>query len=362
LAHHRLREDKTCLNCGTVVGDRYCPHCGQENVEPRESLGHLVRHFFEDITHFDSKFFGYFRDLLLRPGYLTREYMDGKRVSHYNPVRAYIFISFIFFLVLFSGKKHESPDKNQVLEETTVKKHIADSLRTHVKNSAATGMADSIRNSALRQIATQLDPDTVSQEKVQSVNFAFSGRGVRFILADTRYRDLTEYDSVQKNLPDTSRLKDKGIMKLIIRTNIRLKTEYGNKSAVILEQNFKQSVPKIMFVLLPVFALYIMLFHRRRTWRYPQHVIFSIHYHSFLFLLFMLTMFLGWIISNEIFALVMFILLLLIMFFYLVMALKNTYRQSFIISFLKGSGIALIYLVTLAISFFLLALGTFLLA
>src|ERR1700761_4916430 len=100
--HKHLRKEKTCLNCGAVVQDKFCSHCGQLNAEPKESFGHLIGHFLEDVTHYDSQLFTTIRDLLFRPGFLTKEYVAGKRVSYLNPIRMYIFISAVFFLVLFS--------------------------------------------------------------------------------------------------------------------------------------------------------------------------------------------------------------------------------------------------------------------
>ena len=132
LSRHHLRHDKTCLNCGTIVGERYCTHCGQENTEPKESIGHLIGHFFADITHFDSQIFTTLKDLILRPGFLTREYAAGRRVKYLNPIRMYIFISAIFFLVMFAGNEEEH--KAGVGEESThaaniFRQRFADSLR-----------------------------------------------------------------------------------------------------------------------------------------------------------------------------------------------------------------------------------------
>src|SRR5580765_5473780 len=81
---------------------RYCHVCGQENVEPKESFWHLLTHFFNDITHFDGKFFTTLKDLLFRPGFLSKEYVIGRRASYLNPVRMYVFTSAIFFLLFFS--------------------------------------------------------------------------------------------------------------------------------------------------------------------------------------------------------------------------------------------------------------------
>src|SRR5690349_22469253 len=90
---------------------RYCHVCGQENVEPKESFLHLVTHFFNDITHFDGKFFTTLKDLLFKPGFLSKEYMIGRRASYLNPIRMYVFTSAIFFLLFFSFFESKAPLK-----------------------------------------------------------------------------------------------------------------------------------------------------------------------------------------------------------------------------------------------------------
>src|SRR5436189_4808282 len=96
------RKEKTCLNCNAEVQGRYCQNCGQENTEPRETVWQLILHFFQDITHFDGKFFSTVKYLFLRPGFLSKEYMAGRRAAYVNPIRMYIFTSAFFFLIFFS--------------------------------------------------------------------------------------------------------------------------------------------------------------------------------------------------------------------------------------------------------------------
>jgi hypothetical protein len=81
---------------------RYCQACGQENTEPKETFWHMFTHFFYDITHFDGSFFVTLKDLLFKPGFLSREYMLGRRKKYLHPVRMYVFTSAVFFLVFFS--------------------------------------------------------------------------------------------------------------------------------------------------------------------------------------------------------------------------------------------------------------------
>ena len=99
MSHVPERKEKDCLNCGAIVQGRYCQKCGQENVEPHESFWSMLHHFFEDITHFDGRFFSSLFTLIRKPGFLSAAYVEGKRNSFLHPVRMYVFSSAIFFLV-----------------------------------------------------------------------------------------------------------------------------------------------------------------------------------------------------------------------------------------------------------------------
>jgi hypothetical protein len=104
LSHSRERKEKVCLNCHSDLYGRFCHVCGQENLEPQETVWHLVQHFFNDITHFDGKFFSTVKYLLRKPGFLSSEYMIGRRAAYLNPIRMYVFTSAIFFIIFFSLK------------------------------------------------------------------------------------------------------------------------------------------------------------------------------------------------------------------------------------------------------------------
>jgi hypothetical protein len=85
-----------CENCGTSLEDRYCPHCGQDahaHLTLREFLGELV----EGLFHFDSTFWRTFLPLLFKPGYLTAQYLQGKRKAYPPPLRIYLVLSLLYF-------------------------------------------------------------------------------------------------------------------------------------------------------------------------------------------------------------------------------------------------------------------------
>ncbi len=137
MSHLKERKEKECLNCNAIIYGRFCHVCGQENVEPKETFLHLLRHFIEDVTHFDGKFFDTLRYLILRPGFTSYEYMRGRRNSYLNPIRMYIFTSAIFFLIYFSVNKKE----NHKVSNT----HNSAQLAENDGNGSILNIGDSIR-------------------------------------------------------------------------------------------------------------------------------------------------------------------------------------------------------------------------
>ncbi|MBT1701404.1 DUF3667 domain-containing protein [Fulvivirgaceae bacterium PWU4] len=120
MSHKKYREETNCLNCGATVDHKYCPECGQENVEIRDSFFHMVGHFIADYLHYDSKFFQSLRLLFTRPGFLTQQYLEGKRVRFIHPLRLFFFVTIIMVLLAsLYYKKYEHQIKNENIEVVT---------------------------------------------------------------------------------------------------------------------------------------------------------------------------------------------------------------------------------------------------
>jgi hypothetical protein len=136
MSHHKkLRQDKRCENCGHYVEMRFCPHCGQENVETRHSFHYLFTHFVEDFLHYDAQFWKTIHYLLFRPAKLTREYLSGKRLSFVSPVKLYIFISFItFFLsaVLSNPSEVENTKQNITIASFSIGQEKQSELKENI--------------------------------------------------------------------------------------------------------------------------------------------------------------------------------------------------------------------------------------
>ena len=275
MSHFKERKEKDCLNCGTEVHGKYCHVCGQENIEPKETAWHLVTHFFNDITHFDGKFFSTLKYLIIRPGFVSKEYMLGRRASYLNPVRMYVFTSAIFFLIFFSVNKF---DESRI--KTDVNGH---SLAEITK-------MDSAAFSAFTKEITEGKP--LSRDEFAKYLDTSRKKGT-FNVAPGKYRDKAQYDSLLK----AGVKKHNWLERTLVYKQLELNEKYqhdGNKILTSFINSLVHSFPQMLFISLPLFALFLkLLYIRRKNYYYTNHVIFGVHLYVFVFILLLLLIGLG---------------------------------------------------------------------
>ncbi|NSL91026.1 DUF3667 domain-containing protein [Chitinophaga sp. Mgbs1] len=365
---HSLRSEKNCLNCGAEVPERFCSHCGQENKVPHETFSHLFKHFVADIFHYDSQFFNTLKYLVFRPGFLSREYSAGKRVKYVNPIKLYVFISFVCFFGIFALQPHakhdghkntitigqDTTEQHAVAEEEELKEMVVtDTLSSDTTSRyryhpaiAATDTAHTDTAAVKRKHATGDESGVSIKEALDSVDVISnpakfgkdvykeivsnpkSGKSKQIVSVDkavSTYSTVEEYEEAQAKLPDS--LRDEAGTRLFSRRILELKEKYGKDGADIQEsflEVFKHNIPKFMFVMLPLFAMFMTWLYRRGQWLYSDHAIFTIHFHAFVYILSLLVVALQRIFHSD--NLIGWGLLL--SFIYLVLALKNNYKQS----------------------------------
>jgi hypothetical protein len=271
MSHHKHRKQSDCLNCGTIVTGNFCQNCGQENIEVKESFFQIVYHFIEDITHFDGKLIKTLKLLISKPGFLTEEYVAGKRATYIHPIRMYIFISAVFFLFIFSGEQ-------KIVDVNT------------------------------------------NQTKSSSIVFG-----------DSTYNTVAQYDSAQKKLPIQKR--DKWLTAKLTKQQILINNKYGNDQNKILAaiiDNFKHNFSKILYLSLPIFAFFLwVLYKRNKSYYFADHMIFSIHLYCAYFLIIFTYTILDLVVkfftpSTGVLDFIFFVSLL----FYFYKAVRNFYGQS----------------------------------
>jgi Protein of unknown function (DUF3667) len=95
-----------CANCGVPLSGNYCSNCGQRVEHAVHSLSHFLREVAEDLTHADSRLWRTIAALLFKPGYLTREFLAGRRMKFLPPLRLYLVLSLFFFLIAAIDNSH----------------------------------------------------------------------------------------------------------------------------------------------------------------------------------------------------------------------------------------------------------------
>jgi hypothetical protein len=101
--------DGICANCGAGLTGQYCSACGERKLKRnRLKLSSFINSAFEEITDVEhSKLLRTFQTLVLRPGVLTTEYLRGRRQSFVGPVKIYLTV-FALSFVLYSVFKATS--------------------------------------------------------------------------------------------------------------------------------------------------------------------------------------------------------------------------------------------------------------
>lgn len=311
------RKQRNCLNCHIMVKGRFCHRCGQENIEPQESVWDLVSHFFKDITHFDGKFFSSLKYLITRPGFLSREYMIGRRASYVNPIRMYIFTSAFFFLIFFSFFKIDSKSIMTIDMNGKTYKQIEamDSLTF-----------DAFTKNVNKQAGKPQLPMNREQFKEYFDSSAETGA---FRFAPGNYKSKAAYDS----LLQSGKKKHNWLERQLIYKDIEINEKFrGNKQALIstFSNIMLHSLPQMLFVLLPIFAgILKLLYIRRKNYYYVNHGIFSIHFYVFSFINLLFLFGLTKLNDSLHWGLISFLKGILVawIFFYLYKAMRNFYQQ-----------------------------------
>jgi uncharacterized protein DUF3667 len=219
-----------CRNCGAPAGDLYCPTCGQETTLALPTVRSMLRDAAGRYVALDGRMWRTLFPLLFRPGFLTREYLVGRRRRYIRPARLFLVLSIALFALLrFTGEpvgKVEliRPDAEELARD-------ADEAKQHK--------------------GLSLGPDLDVHLDVDAGAWL---------------------DPLRQRIDQFNRLSSRGRVEQLFAGMFR----YG---------------PYAAFVLLPLFALLLKLLYLGRGRRYPlrprayaAHLVFGAHNHAFVFL------------------------------------------------------------------------------
>ena len=351
----------TCANCEKDFDQnfQFCPHCGQKRDEDL-TIGVLFYNTISNYFSFDARFFKSFIPLMLKPGYLAKKFLEGKRLLFLHPAQMYLFISVIFFFIIsftvndFANdadevlKKEKQESQRQTLDSIIQAKPELDSLQMEQimkplkENQKVLGLKDEdlVKADSILKTGNKKD-------KAYQTSFNYSEREIDSLI-DIGADDAELFKAMGMN-DDDSFLKKKFYTQML--------KFHKNRGASSIINTFFNSIPIAMFFLLPLFALLLKVFYFNKG-RYAHHLVFSFYYFSFLFTVFSIIFGINMIrdIPDWIDWLVAFST-----FFYLFLALKNFYNQHWFLSFIKSGIVSFVFLLmVIPTTFVLLVLFSFL--
>lgn len=318
MSHGKLREDHNCQNCGHYVEEHYCTHCGQENVETRQPFHFLFTHFIEDFIHYDGSFWQTIKKLFLKPGVLTKEYLSGKRNSSVNPVKMYIFVSFVTFFIISIFPSHKTEYNDTSNEPISIE-------NTEKIQKAVNATIDTLQN---KGFATVEQGAKIKSEFEKNKNINF--------LEEVNDESIENLQSeVKNNVPILSPFIEK-------YQELRKRKVSDEQLGEAIVEKSLHVIPKVLFVYMPLFAFFLWIFYNKKKWWYFDHGIFTLHYFTVILLsilvYFLLNKLSDYIDSNAVSAIIALIntLIVLYLIVYFFLALKKLYNQGFIITTIKG--------------------------
>lgn len=279
-----------CRNCNTPAPGKFCPQCGQDTAPHPPSALEFIHEFASHYIAFEGKLWRTLGLLFFKPGQLTKEYLVGRKQRYVLPLRLYLTISLIFFIALSISVNINT----QVgVNEKQMKEEMSKNPRITI---GAMSEGDGYYGARLEKDGT------------------FNCKFPTWICDRLR----AKIDSVK-----------------------------ASPSVVVSGwiTKFRDDWPYAMFLLMPVFALLMMLAYWRRRMVYGEHLVFAFHVHAAWFVLAFLTLFLPESING---------LPLIVMPAYTLMAMQRVYRGRWWLTLLRGSILAAPYLMAVFIVMVLL--------
>jgi hypothetical protein len=331
-----------CPSCSNPMIGPFCAICGQPANTHRRSLGHLMHEFVKDIVSFDSRILRTARALLLRPGELPTAFREGRTQPYVPSVRLYLFVSLLFFLFLTATGLALMQFDLRV--QRTVFSHDAQGRVYKTVGSERTLMEDFVADKDGKvsvkagSANIKLDDDMIADGKSTTYNIYST---VQFFQRPNHVKPNLP-PGIAKTLDDlrAEAAKKENSNNWIVRVASNLVTILETDPAA-LNGPLTAWIPRVLFVLLPLFAGLLALFYvrQRRDFLYVDHLVFSLTMHSFTFVLLIAAAVLAQVMGGTWVALLTWTLLSL----YFFLSLRFFYRQSWRMTLVKFVGISFVY-------------------
>lgn len=333
-----------CLNCGhpLELTDKFCSNCSQINSTKQLSLKDFFDEFFSTIFTYDSRLRYTLKDLLFKPGTITKNYVAGQRLKYANPFRFFLSVSIIYFLIQglstnigFDSDTSSINFNGENINTSTKLDSIINQIPTNKKDALVLDSTKTKLDSIIDKNNTK-----VEKEKFEITKDYMTEADLDTISWDNRY--VERFLLYRKFYKNTKIKNSKIALDSLKHPNTKTNNWIYNKNDAIdrvienpwgFANYLMAKIPFFLFFFAPVFALIFWMLYSRKKYNYMEHLVFIFHIFSFVFLASLILYIPDLLLGNN--GVLLGILFAFIGPFYFYKALRNFYNQSRLLTILK---------------------------
>ena len=325
--------ETNCLNCSYPFNgqENFCPECGQKNKGNELTFYNFMNELFSGFVSWDAKFWTTFIPLLTNPGKVSLDYVQGKRNRYTNPFRFYLTVSIIFFLIITISNTYDD------LKELNKTSKSSSLNNNHLTKNI---LKDSINNTKIKQIKKEKNTNNYIKKNNKTSDFILpENKDITSVkIAGFNFGPLMAFQKKYPKIEIDIALDSLQLPKTFINRFMYKRAEainglrFKKNESQKLENEIISKTSIALFVLLPIFSLFLKLLYIRRKRTYVAHLVFTFHTQTVFFLFLTLVLLIGFIKNDTDTILGIFILLFLL---YLFLAMKKFYQQGYIKTFIK---------------------------
>ncbi len=275
-----------CLSCAATITGPFCASCGQKNDDLRRSSFVLFKDFVTDTFSFDSRMWRTLGLMAAAPGLVPTSYSHGKRSRYTPPVRLFLVVSFLFFLVL--GVTHTMFVAVEVTEKSPQRIAADKANYEEALNEARPEARAAIEKAQEKSQAVVIDGEKVDCNIDVKARFFVRPQDLVFdeekwracsesIVATAEVEISVSKDRGENNQID-NRLKEEEVKRGFRRVVAGINQMVSNPTAFNSEIN--TWLPRVMFFMAPLLALILTIFIRGRDALYFDHLVLSLYSHA----------------------------------------------------------------------------------
>lgn len=382
-----------CENCAAPLTGEYCAQCGQHAIDYRRSIWRVAIDALDSFLNWDTKFLKSAGVLLARPGKLTNDFNAGRRVRYVHPLRLYLLASIGFFLIAklvnvppAIESQIDPQDRAEVqaalAQLTAPDSPLTPEQRSRLETAQAlwTGQAtpgdekkrvklddamlrlrafaekkqfkakdfEKLDATLARIEAVNASPEEPATAEASPAVAAPPGPQSSALRSPSTSPKISFGPVVQFDADDDKKPKEP--FEKWIETRIKEKIGEGGTKAQLFLETLRSHIPTMMLACVPLFALVLKLLYIRQRRYYVEHLVYSLHIHTFAYVAVVVITLLGmaaqhWLPSVQ---MLLVFLLSLVAVVQVFLSIRRVYRQAWsmtVFKFLLGGAIYFVVLI-----------------